>query len=253
MKYLGFATRQYLLKKYIPDSYNLSVLEIGVGSGSTSDFIIKQGNVEEFVGLDISAELIEYLSFEYKNFDFVKWYCLDVCKDRSNLNKQFDFVYSADTLEHVENPVGYFRFINKHLKSKGSALVTYPNESEEDHHGIIFFNTKDELLDVVADSGLKVSKLIEVRHTLWHILVKNIFWKFPKSIISGNDSKAQTFEKTLGFEIASSNSSKSRIFARYATLITRLASLFPLYKSFEPGEDISNKILLLKLEVDDDK
>ena len=48
MKYHGFSTRDYLILDNIPISKEISVLEIGVGTGSTAELII--GRVKEFCG-----------------------------------------------------------------------------------------------------------------------------------------------------------------------------------------------------------
>ena len=66
MRYHGFSTRDYLILDNIPiNKQEISVLEIGVRTGSTAELII--GRVKEFCGVDISRELIEVLSTTYRN------------------------------------------------------------------------------------------------------------------------------------------------------------------------------------------
>jgi len=63
MRYHGFSTRDYLILDNIPISKEISVLEIGIGTGSTAELIVDK--VKEFCGVDISAEIIEMLNHIY--------------------------------------------------------------------------------------------------------------------------------------------------------------------------------------------
>ena len=156
MRYLGFSTRDYLILENITLNKETSVLEIGVGTGSTAELMI--GRAKEFYGVDISKELIEELNSIYSNNNFVNMYCVDICSNTS-LGKRFDVIYSADTLEHIEQPNGFFNFIARHLFSDGVAIVTFPNESEKKHHGITWFNCKTELFKLINSTGLKIIQL----------------------------------------------------------------------------------------------
>jgi len=128
MTYHGFSTRDYLILDNIPISKEISVMEIGVGTGSTADLII--GKVRKYCGVDISADLIGWLKSVYNREDSVKFYAIDVCGNEF-LDEKFDVIFSADTLEHVKSPKRYFNFIAKHLSSDGIVLITFPNESEK--------------------------------------------------------------------------------------------------------------------------
>ena len=248
MKYHGFSTRDYLILDNIPiNKQEISVLEIGVGTGSTAELII--GRVKEFCGVDISRELIEVLSATYRNNNSVNLYCLDVCSDAS-LGKRFDVIYSADTLEHVKQPKGFFNFIVRHLSFDGIAVVTFPNESEGKHHGITWFNNKIDLLMLIDSVGLKVVNLSEVRGTIWHKIIRKYLWDLPKSLISRQNMtiSPQTFEQTEAFQILQDRSIKAKFFSYYAKTITEIAALIPLYDYFEVGQKINNEILLLRLK-----
>jgi len=246
MRYLGFSTRDYLILENLRLGKNLSILEIGCGLGSIIDMVV--GKVKEYYGVDIAFEVINYLNLLYKDNDSVNLYCLDVCKNSSFLNKKFDVIFSTDTLEHVESPQGYFNFIKKHLKSDGVALITYPNESKDKHHGITWFNYKQDLLEIIDRGGLKVDALVEVKKTLWHSFIKKFLWKFPKLIISRQKGSPQTFEQTEAFKIAKSTGIRTNVFTFYATAVTKLAAIFPLYRYVDIGENITNKNLFIHLK-----
>lgn len=248
MRYYGFAVRDYLILQKIHLCKDVSVLEIGVGTGSTAKQII--GRVREFCGVDISREAIEQLSQIYKHDNSVKFYTIDVCKD-SFLGKKFNIIYSADTLEHVKSPMGFFSFIAKHLISlNGIALVTFPNESAKKHHGITWFDRKVDLLDQIDSFGLRVLDLYQVRKTVYHRVIRNFLWEFPKSIIHRHTNiSPQSFENTEAFAINKTNGVKTNLFACYARMVTWFAALFPLYRcDILLEQNINNKVLLMSLK-----
>lgn len=247
MRYHGFSTRDYLILENITLNKETSVLEIGVGTGSTAEKIV--GRVKEFCGVDISAESIEILNRIYSNNDCVNMYCLDVCSEAS-LGKRFNVIYSADTLEHVKQPKGFFNFIARHLSFNGVAIVTFPNESKEKHHGITYFNNKTDLLNLIDSVGLRVINFYEVRITTWHRIIRRYLWDLPKSLVShGNKTcPPQTFEQTKAFQIIKNGGIKTKFLAYYTRTITKLAALFSLYNYFEVGQKIDNKVLLMCLK-----
>lgn len=250
MRYRSFHTRDYLFLKNIKFNKNLSVLEIGTGLGSIVDDF--KGKIKEYYGVDIAPETIDYLSSQYKKNSSVNLFCLDVCSLSSNLNKKFDVIISADTLEHVELPQNYFNFIERHLKNDGIALVTFPNESKEKHHGITWFEKKSDLFDVILKNNLRIVRLCEVKNTPWHLFVKKYFWQFPKYLISKNKENPQVFDGTEAFNIISSRGVKVKIFTVYAALLNKIASLFLLHTYRDIENDIKNKVLftILKKQVE---
>ena len=250
--YYGFSVRDYLLVNNICLDNNTSVMEIGVGTGSIVNLIIKK--VKKYCGVDISSDLINSMESRFSHTDSVSFHAVDVCKG-GFLGEKFDVIISADTLEHVETPRGYFGFIAKHLSSDGIALVTFPNESEEKHHGVSWFKNKKELLDLVDSSGLKVLDIKEVIITFYHRLIKDILWDLPKSIISrGVSSFPQSFEGTESFQINKAGGIKAVIFGCYARAITLLARCFPMYHLVEiKGENIIFKVLIMHLKINKDR
>ncbi|MFA6375893.1 MAG: class I SAM-dependent methyltransferase [Candidatus Paceibacterota bacterium] len=249
MRYHGFATRDYLIMQNITLGKEKSLLEIGVGVGSTIELII--GKVKEIYGIDISRELIEALKLVYQNNNCVKMQCLDVCEE-NDFDKKFDVIYSADTLEHVKMANAFFDFIAKHLFTDGVSVVTFPNESKQKHHGITWFGCRDELLTLVDNAGLKIVELCEVKPTVWHVIIRRWLWDLPKSLVSrGNKKKLpQTFDQTEAFQIFKNTANiKTLFFAYYAKVITKIAVLLPLYEYRDVGEKINNKILLMRLKL----
>jgi len=246
IKYYGLTTRDYLILKHISLNKELTLLEIGIGTGSFVDKI--NGKVKKYYGVDIACDVIDYLAYLYRDNNSLKWRCLDACHKNSSLNESFDIIFSSHTLEHVESPRGYFDFIKRHLKINGTSLVIFPNESKEKHHGITWFENKKELLKIIEGTNLQVVKFLEIKETFWHKIIKKLLWQFPKSIILRNKSNPQTFEKTQAFKIMQSSSIKSRFFSFYAKVITKIIVIFKPYKYFNVGDNIVNKNLFIQLK-----
>jgi SAM-dependent methyltransferase len=248
MRYYGFAARDHLVLQNITLDKDKSFLEIGVGAGSVVELIA--GKVKEIYGVDISAELIALLDSIHKGNGCVKMRCLDACGNAS-LGKKFDVIYSADTVEHVEKAEGFFNFIARHLSANGTAIVTFPNESEEKHHGVTWFGRKKNILELIDGAGMGIIDFYEVRPTVWHGTIRRWLWDFPRSLIFRGDKKyrPQSFEQTAAFQIFKNEKSlKAKILACYAKTITEIAALLPLYDYFEVGEEIGDKTLFLRLK-----
>lgn len=229
----------------------MSVLEIGIGPGGIINLLINK--IKEYYGVDISWDNINILTEKYSFIDSVKLSCLDVCDPSSSLNKFFDVIISADTLEHVEYPQGYFNFIQKHLKNNGIAIVIFPNESKERHHGITWFSSKNDLVKVIKNSQLRIINIYEVNKTIMHKFIGYYFWRLPKYIIKHLfmkqlDLVPQSFDQTDSYKIIRDGGIKANIFELYAKTITRLARVFPLYEVTSLyNNDIRNKHLLIKI------
>lgn len=246
MRYCGFNARDYLLLEHLPSDKQLSLLEIGVGLGSVVEKL--RGRVKEYCGVDISRQLIDYLSSLYHNLEYVSWHCLDVCKESSSLRKDFDIVFSSHTLEHVASPQGFFNFVARHAKPDGIIFVIFPNDSQEKHHGITWFNNKKKLLGIIERAQLKIIKFLEIKETPWHRAIRLFFWSIPRSIILRKENMPQTFEETDAFKIAQADNIASKVIGLYANIITKLAAVFPLYKYSNVGENIRNKDLFICLK-----
>lgn len=246
MRYHGFATIDYLILKQVQFGSDKSVLEIGVGTGSTAGKII--GKVKEYCGIDISAKTINQLTSLYIKDTNIRFHTVDVCKD-VNLGKRFDIVFSADTLEHVESPAGFFNFIARHLSFDGTAIITFPNESEKRHHGITWFDRKKDIEQLTENANLEIVELFQVKKACLHRLFENLLWNLPKSLVSKRSNVLpQSFEDTQAFTIIETGGLKTIILALYAKAVTKFTALFPLYNIVKIVDGISNKVLLIHLK-----
>jgi len=99
------------------------VLDVACGSGYGSKILSELNDV---VGMDISAEAIDYANKRYKNKK-----CKFIQGDAEDLpfpNSSFDAVVSFETIEHLENPIKFIKEIERILKDKGIFIVSTPNK-----------------------------------------------------------------------------------------------------------------------------
>lgn len=223
MRFYGFAARCYLIRENLEIGREAAVLEIGAGSTAAGI----AGRVHKFWGVDVSKEMVAMLREAFAGAGVgaaacgdagkrigpeadadmspdtgadadvnarttaasIKFICGDAAGDL-NLGKKFDVIYSADTLEHVERPQGFFDFIGRHLAAEGAALVTFPNESAERHHGQTWFAAEEELREMAGRAGLAIIALDEVRKTLPHRVIRAVLWDFPEAVVSAVASSA---------------------------------------------------------------
>ena len=178
----------------------------------------------------------------------------DVCGER-DLGRRFDRIFSVDTLEHVDNPPAFFRFIARHLEGGGEAVVIFPNERENGRHGITGFTDWEELERMIRNSGLRPMEILEIHDTLPHRLIRAFLWTGPRALaqrfIMGKGEKAdeQTFDRTLSFRLNVSHGPTRLAAIIHSGFVRALAGLFPLYRSnpLIPDGDFQGKRLLLRL------
>lgn len=114
---------QYLEKpamyKKLPCLRGKSVLCVGCGTGEECSYLAERG-AKKVVGIDISANLIDYAKQSYPKLEFQ-------VMDMENIqfpDESFDYIYSSLTLHYVEDWVKPLKEIRRVLKPKGIFLFS---------------------------------------------------------------------------------------------------------------------------------
>ncbi len=149
---------RHLLRRHVGKANNLTILEIGCGSGGSFELLSEFGSV---YGTDKHPKAIAISSKstipkEVKsatlpnNFPFP--------------DKQFDIICAFDVLEHIKDDAGTLATLAKHLKPGGILCFTVPAHpflwSKHDvmnHHFRRY--TYKKLRQKITDSSLKISYL----------------------------------------------------------------------------------------------
>ena len=111
-----------ILVKYNLIKDTLEVLDVGIGTGQTIDFLNnKNCNI---YGIDISQKMLEIVKEKYPK---VETYKHDISEGLNNLFKEnkFDLVIAGGILEFVKNIEEVFKDVFKLLKKDGYFVFTY--------------------------------------------------------------------------------------------------------------------------------
>lgn len=144
----------------IQDAFTLTpdmkLMDFGVGTGLLGFDIAR--HVQEVVGIDTSAKMLEKLKEKNTNSLSIKGLNIDIVSNP--LNETFDGIISSMTLHHVEDLQKFFTTIYNNVKENGFIAIA-DLESEDgtfhsDNTGVFHFGFDEkELCKVVKDSGFK--------------------------------------------------------------------------------------------------
>ena len=106
----------------------LNVLDVACGDGYGSYAMAKFWGANKVVGVDISAEAINFASKTFASSN-IEW----KCSPAEELNQlfehhSFDMVVSLETIEHVNDPERFLSAISDVLKPGGLVIMSCPND-----------------------------------------------------------------------------------------------------------------------------
>ena len=157
--------------KYLSRRPNQKVLEIGVGPGSTLEFYPPR---TEFVGIDISAAMIEVAKKKAANLNSGSRFHLQVM-DATKLDfpdNSFDVVMAAYVITTVQDPHKVCREIHRVVKPGGHIIAVNHTRSQngslwgrvEDVVAPVFvhlgFTTDLDVIKVMKETGISVHQTV---------------------------------------------------------------------------------------------
>lgn len=119
--------RKRLFKKFESFFTGESALEIGVGNGEFSQFIIEKFNKVTFVdGSKVALENLKTIlkenKIENKEIEFV-----ESLVENLNLDKKFDNIFLTHILEHLKYPIKVLKKLKQFLSKNGNIYISVPN------------------------------------------------------------------------------------------------------------------------------
>lgn len=118
-----------VLQKLINFNKNLTILDLGCGSGNFELFFSNQ--VKEIVALDYNDQALEFLNSELKKRQIqnVKLINSDIKEINRIKTDKFDLILIIDVIEHLpaKTVQNLIRYLPKLLKPKGKLVVITPN------------------------------------------------------------------------------------------------------------------------------
>lgn len=118
-----FHRRLLRLLKALPRKKNVRILDFGGGSGLFSLELKKRGYTNIYL-IDLSPVQIK----QAENKGLANIYCGDENYAIKKFAKNFfDFIFMADVIEHLEDPVSTLLKLQEVLAPNGKLFITYPN------------------------------------------------------------------------------------------------------------------------------
>jgi 2-polyprenyl-3-methyl-5-hydroxy-6-metoxy-1,4-benzoquinol methylase len=238
------APRDLLLFELLELSPAESVLEIGIGTGSS--IIRLASRARDVHGADVAGGAVERLKSALERTNrprnvavFVQDFCVDQLP--AALQQRYDVVFSCDTLEHVQEPGRFFKNVHRALKPGGRAFITFPNESPERAHGITFFERREKLQQLLMEAGFQKTDttLCSVRMAPMPAAALKLAWRMPRRVgkavlnaVSPRSSPApQVFDDTDLYRWASHLDPVAPVINLYSWLVmSAMARLGPVYR-----------------------
>ena len=148
-----FPIRDEILYQYLPLHENMSVLEVGPGSGFTAFRWARR--VRRLTLLDVAAANVARLSAALRGISNISVVCADICKPElpDCLPDRFDALYCIEVLEFVPDAGGALANMAALLRPGGQALIQFPNYPPPRNPGISYFRTRADLDTALQESA----------------------------------------------------------------------------------------------------
>lgn len=109
------------LPRFFPYAFNKDTLDLGCGGGFIAHVLSIIANTS--IGIDINEKAIAYAKNKFKRPIYL-------CKNFSELldeQKQYDFIYSSEVIEHISDVNIYMRILQKLTRTGGYVYITTPD------------------------------------------------------------------------------------------------------------------------------
>lgn len=169
--------------KYIPESRNANILEIGCGYGKNIIALKELGYVN-VSGIDLSEEQVDFAKSKLKLNDIE---CIDVFEYLSKNNQKFDCILLIDVIEHFDLTalIKLGIMLEECLTDSGKLIIQVPNDlspmnpirSGDLTHIRAF--TPQSLNQYITSSNMKIIDVSETQIPIRGIvqLIRKLIWK----------------------------------------------------------------------------
>lgn len=157
VEYWTKTTRFPKALEYVKDGDK--VMDLGCGVGVLLREIKKQRKGCELWGIDISSEVVAKNSKEDPDIHYEQG-------EIGNLYRlppeYFDFVFSGETIEHLDKPGELFADAFRILKPGGTLVITTPQDDHIDSPEHVWYFEKQDITNLFTQAGFSSPEFIDL-------------------------------------------------------------------------------------------
>lgn len=149
------------------------VLDLACGVGYGADILLEEiydQKLEEYVGIDLSADAIAYAKemYGFQKTTFEQANALD--KNLVNRYGTFDSILSFETIEHIEEDREFVKNLKSLLKKNGTLVISTPFGKGRAVPCASPFHIRqyrqEEFMEILVDAGFKVKLFCQRGQTI---------------------------------------------------------------------------------------
>ena len=145
---------------------SLSFADWGCAQGDGTDVLANYVDHKQLTGVDFSAAAIEQAAIRYPSLRFINE---DWLEENGSNRKDFDIVFSSNTLEHFHDPFDALHYLCERAKKAVVLALPYRELERIDEH---FFSFYPDNIPTVLPNGFRLiwSQVVDCRaltNTLW--------------------------------------------------------------------------------------
>lgn len=158
-----FPMRDEILYQCLPLSSNMSILEIGPGSGFSAFRMSRE--VGRLSLLDVSAISIHQLEIRLKNIANLSFLSADLCVPglKEIITTEFDAAFGLAVFDLLSDPAMALKNLSAILSRGGRLVLQFPNYPPPRGSGVTFFRKRQELDHLLEAAGFETWAIFAIR------------------------------------------------------------------------------------------
>jgi SAM-dependent methyltransferase len=200
-----FPIRDEILRQFMSFFGDMSVLEIGPGSGFTAFWLSPL--LAGMMVVDVMPEVIADLRQQLQAVPNLSFASANLAGNElpSRVDRQFDAAFALDVFEYVAEPAAALRNLAEILRPGGQLFLTFPNVMPPVGDGITFFRSPQEIEALLESAGFRSWQIFSVRKREFARVTYRLLHEWPLALMralrtTNTAERPQTYEGTWAFK-----------------------------------------------------